>query len=502
MVRSILIVSMLVWAAGVAVGRPDKPLPRTTIEEDSTRYVGRLGDGMIIDLEKGCDLRKIGILKTKTVAELTNDLTIGCEVLDRDYTDYEEYKEYLPALGMRKIRLQSGWAKTEKEKGIYNFDWLDRIIDDAISKGLKIWLEVSYGNPIYSGGGTPFLKGGWPSSDEGLEGWDNYVKALASHYKDRVHEWELWNEPDVNKERGEDYNSIADLNIRTAEIIRRVDPKAKIAALALALINDTTLTVNCMREFNRRGKQGLFDWISYHQYMYRPEDMYPLVDKLRDAIGHYSSSIRLWQGESGAPSGGKTGGALSGYDWTETSQAKWALRRILGDHARDIATGIFSISDMNYGSDDGIKKKNIKGLLMADENKRIVRPKKGYFAVRNLVTLYELLGIRLDSERITIDRDYSCSKFIYEAQKDGLQSLLLWWDKDVPFNFNVSIPAQIKVTEGKFRNPVIVDILSGNVYEIPGRNISNDGNNWIFRNIPVYDSPIMITDLSLISIDQ
>lgn len=90
------------------------------------------------------------------MADTRNHLTIGCEVLDRDYADYEQYKKYLAPLGMRKIRLQAGWAKTEKVKGHYDFRWLDTIIDDALGRGLEIWLEVSYGNPIYQGGGTPF----------------------------------------------------------------------------------------------------------------------------------------------------------------------------------------------------------------------------------------------------------------------------------------------------------------------------------------------------------
>lgn len=57
-----------------------------------------------------------GILSPKSIHEVEHELTLGCEVLDRDYTDYQQYKEYLTPLGFKKIRLQAGWAKTEKEK--------------------------------------------------------------------------------------------------------------------------------------------------------------------------------------------------------------------------------------------------------------------------------------------------------------------------------------------------------------------------------------------------
>ena len=72
----------------------------------------------------GCAERfpqQIGTLRQKTLSEVQNDLAIGCETLDRDYADYQKYKEYLEPLGMRYIRLQAGWAKTEKVKGVYEY---------------------------------------------------------------------------------------------------------------------------------------------------------------------------------------------------------------------------------------------------------------------------------------------------------------------------------------------------------------------------------------------
>ena len=63
--------------------------------------------------------------------------TLGCETLDRDFADFEQYKRFLAPLGIKTIRLQAGWAKCEKEKGKYDFAWLDNIIDYARSQGTK-----------------------------------------------------------------------------------------------------------------------------------------------------------------------------------------------------------------------------------------------------------------------------------------------------------------------------------------------------------------------------
>ena len=49
---------------------------------------------------------------------------IDCTTMDRDMVDFEETKDYLEPLGAKEIRLQAGWAKTEKEKGKYGFECL------------------------------------------------------------------------------------------------------------------------------------------------------------------------------------------------------------------------------------------------------------------------------------------------------------------------------------------------------------------------------------------
>ena len=135
-------------------------------------------------------MKHLGTLIPQNVHEIgTSRWTLGCETIDREYADFNAYKEYLPALGIRRIRLQGGWARTEKDPGIYDFAWLDQIINDALSRGLEIWLETDYGNPAYEGGGGRTLKGGFPTSEKALAAWDKWVEAMAARYKGRVRDW-------------------------------------------------------------------------------------------------------------------------------------------------------------------------------------------------------------------------------------------------------------------------------------------------------------------------
>ena len=55
------------------------------------------------------DFPRIGKLVPRTAPDPKDDQwMIGCELLDRDFTKFAAYKDYLPQLGIRSIRLQGG----------------------------------------------------------------------------------------------------------------------------------------------------------------------------------------------------------------------------------------------------------------------------------------------------------------------------------------------------------------------------------------------------------
>src|SRR5690606_25496808 len=75
-------------------------------------------------------LNQIGVLNVQSTANLSPSLwSIGCETLDRDYADLQQYKQYVGELGAKSTRIQSGWAKCEPSRGNYRFGWLDTIVN-------------------------------------------------------------------------------------------------------------------------------------------------------------------------------------------------------------------------------------------------------------------------------------------------------------------------------------------------------------------------------------
>ncbi|MDY5582405.1 MAG: beta-galactosidase, partial [Candidatus Merdousia sp.] len=95
---------------------------------------------------------EIGRIKHKSAAEIADSrLSVGFECLDRDMFEPEKVYDKLAAIGIKWARCQTGWSKTEKQKGVYDFAWLDSVVDNLIKRGIKPWFNVGFGNPIYMG---------------------------------------------------------------------------------------------------------------------------------------------------------------------------------------------------------------------------------------------------------------------------------------------------------------------------------------------------------------
>ncbi len=439
-------------------------------------------------------LRQITTLRPRSTEEITgSNWMIGCETLDRDFADYQEYKEYLVPLGIKTIRLQGGWAKTEKEKGKYDFSWLDQIIDDAKARGLNILLETGYGNSIYKGGGGTDLSGGFPSSDEALSAWDRWVEAMATRYKDRVRDWAMWNEPDINKKHT--YADIVAINIRTAEIIRRIIPTARIAGLSLASKSPKVLS-GCLEILKEQGKIELFDWFIYHGYTYNPDDAYQSVEELKATLAGFSTKAKMRQGENGCPSETARNFALRDYPWTEASQAKWDLRRMLGDLGHDVESSVFTICDFNHTG----REINRKGLLHATEDKKVDGIKLAYYAVQNCASVFDDQLTRVSGPVVGVMDEHAATSFAYRHRKSG-QALIVFWDSSaIPSDSFITRPAHVITSQLDIAEPVWVDLISGRVYEIPATKLEKAGDFTIYHDIPFYDAPCVIADKSLLTL--
>lgn len=434
---------------------------------------------------------RLGKIKPRSAKEISaSTWSIGGETLDRDFAVYANYKKFLGPLGAKAIRLQAGWAKCERTPGVYAWAWLDEIVDDALAQGVQPWLEVSYGNKIYPDGGGTGLGGGLPKSPAALAAWDNWVRAAVKRYQGRVKEWEIWNEPDLGPNLPEDY---AEFFIRTAEIIRSEQPQARIYALALA--HKVPYVESFLARVQQHGKLGLVDAITVHSYPANP-DSTSLVDQTRAVIARYSKTIQVRQGETGAPSTSKTFGALAGRPWTELTQAKWDLRRMLAHHGRDVPFNLFTLMELQYTTGW-----NTKGLLKANPDQTVAYAKPAYFAAQNVFAVFDDSLSRMTNFPCTVKGTNQVAFYAYQQKESGRQVVTIWLSGSVPSDSNAATPLDFTLARGNFREPVYADLRTGEVYALPQANWSRIGDGIAFRQIPVYDSPILIAEQAILALD-
>ncbi|NJK92709.1 MAG: hypothetical protein HC904_13325 [Blastochloris sp.] len=427
----------------------------------------------------------IGKLYKRSALETKESLwSIGGETLDRNYADYHAYKQWLGPLGAKRIRLQAGWARTEAVPGRHEFDWLDRIVDDAISRGVQPWMELSYGNPAYSGGGDAQLAGGIPHSTEALEAWDRWVEAMVLRYRDRVHEWEIWNE--VDHKDCVPVKGYVDLYLRSAAILRRHQPEARLWALALA--GDVSYAEEFVSLMKAAGKLDLVDAITFHGYPPDP-DCLRLYHELKLMMQRQGVDIPLRQGETGAPSQNSCG-ALRDLDWTPLQQAKWNSRRLIVHAAREIPMNLFAMADMHYNRPDALSGLNPKGLIECRSDLTAVGPKPAYTAAQHVFSVFNL-SVRPEAglaeglfpaapERLRVHG--------FVQEKTGARFVAYWLGGAQPEASEVRESLVFSEKAG-MKHPVWVDLLTGEVH-LPEQN-----------RIPLWDGPLLLAEVEALDFE-
>lgn len=466
-------------------------------------------------------MQLIGQVKVRSALEIAaNDWSVGTEAIDRDYSTYAKWREYLGPLGVKHARLQSGWARTDLGGGRYDFSWLDPVVEGMLADGVQPWLSLSYGNERYTGGGVPRRDSALPAGT-GRKAWLAYVTAVTRRYRGKIREYEIWNEPDLNvKISADEYGQFA---FETARAIKAVDPAAGIilGAFAHAVWGGDGLEFaeRSLRQFAALG--GKADVVTYHAYSANPDEVYGSLERFRAMIRDLDPTIEVRQGENGAPSLNQPTYALRNLWWTEESQAKWLLRRMLGDAARGLPTSIFSLTEMHYppAAETNLSwhranrdlpppttAKHFKGLLETrryapgtpDDDRTVVRTKMGYRAMQAVTAIFDARTKPVPVRCSVTGASGPTSAFAFRRD-DGLFAVAVWRDGDRPGARPLHEAADIHCRGVRFAGaPRYVDLLTRAVYATNGV-AQPDGDSVRITALPIYDSPVLVLDAGLVS---
>lgn len=440
-------------------------------------------------------IREYGHLRYPVVSKVDTDsieknsrLGLGMEKLDRDRFDPTRVYGWVQKSGVKWVRIQSGWAKTETVKGEYDFEWLDKIVDNLLSIGCTPWLCLCYGNHLYQeetenqdGGafGLPPIH-----TEEQREAWRNYVSAVATHYKGKIKYYEVWNEPDgpwcwQHGVDGYEYGAFAR---DTGKAVKEADFDAKIISGSFCL----GYTMWLDRAF-RAGMADYTDYISYHSYNYDIDvGVERLVTDIRNVIDRYDPSIKIIQGEVGCQSRSDGLGAVADGQWNEKIQAKALLRRMITDISTEVEFSCwFSTVDMlenaiDYDPENPEKNYGFFGVLREELNEGmptgIYSPKPSYYALQNLSKLFPddakvtPITIQCDPDlQISLQEKHLAPgdevKTIGFKRDNGASAYVFWKSTDARrMDYHGTIRVYISGIKGDLK---LIDTLTGEIMEIP-----------------------------------
>ena len=459
-------------------------------------------------------LIKVGQIKPKRSDEVKHSrIGLGFEKLDRDVFDPEKSYDRLLEAGVKWIRIQSGWQRTEKEKGVYNFEWLDKVVDNLIKRGLKPWICLCYGNGLYDDRAKEIFGAvGCPPifTEEQKHAWKNYVEATVKHFMGRVEYYEIWNEPDGIWcwKHGVNGTELGEFTRDTAKTIKNVSKDIKTIGGALCL-----RPIAFLNEAFKTGMGEFLDYISFHEYTADETLVFERVKALKSLAQKYNPNIQIVQGESGSPSRSDGSGALHYGCWTQEKQAKQLARHTLADLMTDVLfTSYFSCMDMIEALggrvDDKLSYQDYGyfGVIGADfdEDGFAVgeyTPKKSYYVLQNIASVFSDDYERCDMPVLfTPQKSERIFKFDVERsdiidgcfKKQNGEAFVYWYKSDImTTSFESTISMEIYSEYDKVN---LVDVMDGSIYEIPAGVMERDKSGmYFFKNLPIKDSPLIIT---------
>lgn len=192
------------------------------------------------------------------------------------------------------------WPWLEPEKGKWNFNDLDKLVNLASSHDVEVILPLGLSPARASARPEEpsAYKPGFAAEPKNIDDWKNYVRTVATRYKGRIHCYEIWNEPNLKTFYSGSIPQMIDLTREAYKILKESDPSVIVVSpSATGAINGT----DWLDEFLAKGGGKYVDVVGYHFYVTPgpPEVMVPLINKVKSVMQKNNIDKPLWNTETG-----------------------------------------------------------------------------------------------------------------------------------------------------------------------------------------------------------
>jgi len=219
-----------------------------------------------------------------------------------------EILQKMQEAGIKWGRQDFTWRRIEKERGRYDWQDYDRLVEICHEHGILLFGNLAYAPNFHD-----------PTTSEGVQAYCGYVSATVKHFAGRVNYWQIWNEPNGGFWKGTP-QQYAQLLAAAGEAIHQANPNAKVLGLNMAfcdilwaekilsLVPYDCFDIACFHPYRvPSAPEERFDWWELDQYVkswHRQEltPDYPLVrmdflqqtDELIKVMAKFGKPKPIW----------------------------------------------------------------------------------------------------------------------------------------------------------------------------------------------------------------
>jgi hypothetical protein len=247
---------------------------------------------------------------------------------------------HMAAAGIRVVRMDLNWARTEPARGQYDWSYADALVTKAAAHNLRPLLILAYSNPVYDGpsaaprGIRMQAAPARPDTDAAFARW---AAAAAQHFRSAQPILEIWNEPNQDRfwQPGSSADGYAGLAADTCQAIRAAAPDTMILAPALSNTPPLLPASPFLDRFARSPAARCVSAISIHPYLF---------------MGAIDGGVNWWRGVSSHLAGlgltkplANSESGLSTYSGrlSDVDQASYLVRMFVQDAAAGLPVSIW-----------------------------------------------------------------------------------------------------------------------------------------------------------------
>jgi Laminin G domain len=214
----------------------------------------------------------------------------NCYQSSNPLTMIDKEMQLMANLGVGVVRVEFPWPLIETSNGTYDWTRADYIVNEANKYSLQLQPILVY-TPSWAASSTTIS----PSS---TSMWSSFVKSVVGRYKNSVHYWELWNEPDGGHYWIDgDQKYTQNILIPGYSAAKSADSSATVLLGAPSSANATFLN-----DIYTYGGGNSFDVAGYHEYanVLSAGGIQGDVNTVQNVLNsHGQGSKRIWVGEYG-----------------------------------------------------------------------------------------------------------------------------------------------------------------------------------------------------------